>query len=248
LGRSLGQVSTGTLYDDGLNGFNQCPGDGPDAHFHWQAPRDGRYVFRTDGSTFDAVLFLKRGAVCGDLRGGLCNDDYYELQSLLAIDLQEGDSVWAVVDSYTVDAGDYVLAIQDEGACPGASVGSSVGDGVFVAESFRYDSVVLRPGGVDQCGGGPLGFTVEWEAPAAGTYQFAVRGQFRAFDPVVAVRFGCGAMPTACDNDGGPGRVAAETSVFVEAGTRVIIEIGAADADQGTASVGRVQLDIELVD
>jgi hypothetical protein len=254
LGDGLGRVGTGTL-PRGENEFDFCPGAGTEQHFRWQAPATGRYAFRTDDSEFDTVLFAQRGPVCADPGEGTCSDDYYELQSLIAMQLEGGDDVWLVIDSFGSLRGDYVLEVQPQGSCPEQVVSPCpsgacppAGNVFEVATDYQIEAQPLPLGGVSDCGGGPLGFSVEVRAVTEGVYRFRVDGAATQFDPVIALRADCGEATFACDDDGGDGPLAAELDVPLAEGESVIVEIGAFELPAGPrGGVGPVTLQVDLL-
>lgn len=245
LGSDTGRVATGII-SPGRNGFDACPGNGAEHHLRWVAPQTGRYAFRTDDSDFDTVLFVQPGGVCSDPTGGLCSDDYFGLQSLVDLEVERGEALWLVLDSFGSQPGNYALDVQSVGACPGASVGPELPVSQVVASDFQSESALLALGGVSECGGGPLGFTLEFQAPREGRYRFSVAAPRGRYDPVIAVRQGCSGSLLACDDDGGETpRSAALESVLSEREV-VLIEIGSFEVSATPrGGDGRVELWVE---
>jgi hypothetical protein len=247
LGSAVGDDVAVGRFDVMGNEFDVCPGMGGELHFSWRAPRPGRFAFRTDGSDFDTVLFAQRGEVCAEPVDGACNDDYYGLQSLVALDVAEGESVWVVLDSFpSIAAADFRLEIQEEATCPSLDASGLTG-AVVVSDDFRFDSRPLPLGGVSECGGGPLGFTLAWQASEEGVYRFSVEGNPDLYDPVLAVRDSCGGALLACDDDGGAAERAAEVVLPVGEGETVSIEVGSYEGPVFEGAEGPVVLDVEAL-
>jgi hypothetical protein len=81
-----------------------------DRAFAFVAPADGDYVFDTDGSDYDTVLYLY------DACGGAeidCNDDAIGLQSRVRARMTAGELVIIVVDGYSTNAGDFQLNVSN---------------------------------------------------------------------------------------------------------------------------------------
>jgi hypothetical protein len=85
--------------------------DGPDISMEWTAPSSGCFEFSTTGSAFDTVLKLY-----DDCGGAMldCNDDYSDLTSLVAFEVESGMDYIIVVDGYGEDdSGPFDLTIID---------------------------------------------------------------------------------------------------------------------------------------
>ena len=96
--------SNGGADDDGIfcySSFGQPIGleGGHDVIYSWVVPEDGRYQIDTIGSKFDTVLTVELG-VCPGTPIGCNDDDGGDLTSLVQVDLQEGDEIEIIVDSY----------------------------------------------------------------------------------------------------------------------------------------------------
>ncbi|MEZ4240608.1 MAG: hypothetical protein R3F59_31540 [Myxococcota bacterium] len=87
----------------------QANSSAPDAAIQFTVPTGGSYTFSTDGSDFDTVLYILDG--CGG-RELACDDDSGAgLQSQLSVSLQAGQTVLAVIDGYSSNAGEAVLTV-----------------------------------------------------------------------------------------------------------------------------------------
>ncbi len=122
LGTTMGRsLATGTTVGRVDNHTPSCNSGNraEDVTYTWTAPRDGTYVVSTDGSSFDTVLYVEQGD-CTSLQSVACDDDGGEsTQSLVRLDLQNGEQVLITVDGFSTSSGDYVLNITpaEEGDC-----------------------------------------------------------------------------------------------------------------------------------
>jgi hypothetical protein len=98
----------------------------PEVIFRWTAPSSGTFTFTTVGSTYDTVLYARRGA-CAGLDVG-CDDDSGGAQSsLFSLALSVGDVLFLVVDGFGTEAGNYVLNIRSGGGCVPNCAGRTCG-------------------------------------------------------------------------------------------------------------------------
>lgn len=118
LGSGLGELSLGTLAGAAdRHGYCGAPlgADGEDRLFYWVAPEAGDFTFRTEGSDFDTMLTLYRGAC---VRIEACNDDYDGAASAVDARLEAGEVVVLALDAYTLgEASAYVISVR-RGALP----------------------------------------------------------------------------------------------------------------------------------
>lgn len=94
--------STETRGDD--HGSPSCvaPSGAADVAFAWTAPYAGFFDVSTEGSTFDTVLSIRRGACDGEEL--LCVDDVGTLrQAALTIELEACETIVIVVDGFSAD-------------------------------------------------------------------------------------------------------------------------------------------------
>jgi uncharacterized protein (DUF779 family) len=114
LGSALGgPVFEGSTTRRGNLDVSACGGDfAPDASFVWIAPQTADYRIHTIGSSFDTVLYVQEGDVCGGTELA-CNDDAVDLQSVVELGLTAGQPVIITVDGFG-GAGDFALTIE----CP----------------------------------------------------------------------------------------------------------------------------------
>jgi hypothetical protein len=93
-----------TLVDDttGLanNSAGSCGGrSAPDATVEFTAPIAGDYVFTTNGSTFDTILYALDG--CGGAELDCDDDDGIGVQSQIVLNLAAGQTIALVVDGFS---------------------------------------------------------------------------------------------------------------------------------------------------
>ena len=100
---------TGTTATQERSG--SCGGEGPEVMFAWTAPAAGVWVFDTEGSRADTVLYVRQASCEGPEMA--CNDDTPDatgLHSAVEVELELGQTIYVVVDTYVV-GGDVVLNI-----------------------------------------------------------------------------------------------------------------------------------------
>jgi hypothetical protein len=106
------------------NDFEFCGSEGSpggDYVVRWTAPTSDEYHFQLAGSDFDTVI----GVFPPDCDATLhtCNDDCLGVASSATMTLQEGDTIFIVIDGFEGEVGNFVLTI-------GAGVGEcGVDDG-----------------------------------------------------------------------------------------------------------------------
>lgn len=253
LSPDVDQPVTGTTA--GANDINasSCGGAGaPDVSLAWTPPRTGRYLIHTDGSTFDTVLSVQEGDVCGGTELA-CSYDVFGEGSWVDVVLQGGAPVIITVDGVDGAAGEYVLAIDalsefycadggDDDAdgavdcddadcdctCPFQDLGSAVGSGVYAGSTDRHGD--LDAGSCGGSGAGDASFV--WTAPAAGRYRIDTLNS--SFDTVLYVQEGdvCGGAELACNDDTGFG-LTSKVEVELAAGQTVLITVDGALWDSG---------------
>ena len=79
-----------------------------DVAYSFIAPEQGEYVFDTQGSAYDTVLYLYDHCGGNEID---CNDDTFGLQSEVSARLDAGQLVIIVVDGYSANAGSYQLNV-----------------------------------------------------------------------------------------------------------------------------------------
>ncbi|KYF68777.1 MXAN_6577-like cysteine-rich protein [Sorangium cellulosum] len=217
LGSTVPQTVTGS--NEGLlNALSACYAfsTGGEATYGFTAPRDGVYMFDTEGSTFPVLLEVRRGSCAGEVV--TCADS--ELSpARITTPLTAGETVVVVLDTYS-STGDYQLEIS-EIACPLIDLGSTAPQTVTGTTAGFID--VLAP----SCGysGGPEA-TYRFTAPADGLYTFDTEGS--AFDTIVDVRDGsCAGRSLRCNDNVDPtGELThSQVSLLLSADQTVIVSV-----------------------
>ena len=108
LGSNVPQTVSGSTVGMGSDYVGLCAGSGPEVSYAFTPPQTGNYLFTTQGSSFDTVLYVHDGGCNGPPLA--CNDDYNGLQSLLYLALQQGQQIVVFVDSFS-QPGSYVLNV-----------------------------------------------------------------------------------------------------------------------------------------
>lgn len=238
IGNTVPQTVNGDTSDDGDNTTEgSCGGGiGFDDSYTFTAPTDGIFVFDTEGSSFDTVLYGYQGDCNGPEIG--CNDDISGSTdaSRIYAPMSSGEQIVVVVDGMGTASGAWQLNV-DQHACPAEDLGNTAPQstaGVTTGLPNVYDA---------SCSGGAgpeigLLFT----APVDGTYVIDTNGT--AFDTVLSVLDGpgCAGTELACDDDGGDG-TQSQAVVNLTAGQQVSIMI---DGYGATAS-GNYALNISVI-
>lgn len=112
LGQDLPITVTGnTEFETDASSGSCGPGDSNDVAYTFTAPQAGNYVFDTNGSTFDTVLYYYAGAVCVGTQVA-CDDDGGDgLDSQLIVSLAADEEITMIVDGRFGGFGDYVLNV-----------------------------------------------------------------------------------------------------------------------------------------
>jgi hypothetical protein len=230
----------------------------PDATMTWTPPRTGRYRISTEGSTFDTVLYVQQGDVCGGAELA-CDDDANGWHSEVELGLTAGQTVIITVDG-RYGEGEYVLDIaevperdcynriddDEDGAldcddddcdctCPVQDLGSVLGLGVYTGSTV--DQGNHRAG---SCGGANApDASFAWTAPETANYRIHTDGS--DFDTVLYVQEGdvCGGAELACNDD--TFGVLSQVELGLTAGQTVIITV------DGFGGAGSFTLNIEPV-
>ena len=88
-----------------------CGGDvSPELVFTWRAPFFGTFIFRTTGSSYDPLMYIRRGDCDGPEIG--CSDDFENLEPRIDLLLGPDDGpVFIFVDGALGGAGDFTLEV-----------------------------------------------------------------------------------------------------------------------------------------
>ncbi|MCA9652425.1 MAG: PPC domain-containing protein [Myxococcales bacterium] len=208
--------------------------DEGDQAFTFTAPTTGIYRFDTGGSDFDTTLFVLDGSCEG--RELACNDDApgtFDGRSGLALPLQAGQEVTAVVEGFLGQAGNLALNVSRlSGTCPDEDLGSQPLPFVVMGSTLAADEA-----SAGSCGGlGGPDYSYEWTAPTDAVVRFDTAGS--GFDTVLYLLEGsCLGPERVCNDDAGG--TAAAASAYLLAGQTVEIVI------DGTGAAGDFMLTVE---
>lgn len=212
---------------------SSCGGTGaPDLAYTLVAPQDGFYVFDTEGSSFDTVLYLLDGDCAGPELA--CNDDTTGGTSEVGVVLAEGQTVTVVVDSFGIAGGSFDLNIAVfGGTCPDDDIGS------VVPQTINGDTTISDNTLFGSCGGGlasddALTFT----APEPGIYTFDTIGS--DYDTVLYVRDDCGGEELGCNDNITGGMTESQVNVTLEQDESVVVVV------DGNSEDGNYVLNVSL--
>ncbi len=171
-----------------------CGGGGSaDLAYQWEAPFDGFFVFDTQGSDFDTVLYLRDDCMGEELA---CSDNIEgSVSSEIVAPFSMGDRVLVVVDGNAGETGNAVLNINPV-ECPSADLT----DQPLPANFSNVAGTNEHGGG---CGGdGNPERAFRYQAPADGLYAFRLDSD--AFAPIAYLEQGpvCGGQELACNPPG----------------------------------------------
>ncbi|XYH99070.1 MXAN_6577-like cysteine-rich protein [Sorangium sp. So ce1128] len=194
--------------------------DTPDSSYTFTAPRAGRYIFDTYGSSYDTILELRSGTCSGSVIS--CSDNAAEgEQSRVVANLTAGQTVVAIVDGVDGAAGPFTLNVTEyiPPPCPEFTLGSTFPQTVTgsTAVMDRVSAISAPCAG----GGGPEA-TYEFTAPAYALYTFDTVGS--TFDTVLHVHDGTCSGPSLACNDDTSG-VQSQVKLLLDEGQTVIIVV-----------------------
>ncbi len=170
LGQDLPITVTGnTEFETDASSGSCGPGNSNDVAYTFTAPQAGNYVFDTNGSTFDTVLYYYDGATCVGTEIECDDDDGDGLDSLLTINMVEDQEVTLIVDGRFGGFGDYVLNVTlpecgndfvelgeecDGTVLPDTCFSLGMGGGTLACDpvTCQYDTAACG----DDCGNGTL--------------------------------------------------------------------------------------------
>lgn len=228
LGTAVGTDLWTGIADRGGFFEGSCGGAGWEQTFAWRAAEAGWYSLDTVGVYSDTVLTV----VDGDCGGAelACNDDVTGVRSGLAVDLDAGQEVVAVVDAANPEEViDVTLSVYPfDQTCPHGDLGSSLGATSGVVP--QTDTAWIGGG----CPPAVGGVQHTWTAPETDTWTFSSAGS--SFDTVLYVSESCdgGDATLACNDDSGGFQ--SQASVALAAGQEVVVTVGAFDARFGDGS------------
>jgi len=99
-------TSFGTGFDTGFE-----PPTYEEYLVRWTAPSAGTYRFDLVGSDFDTLLGIADACGVGELG---CNDDCFELQSGLALEVDDGQTITIIIGGFAGQGGEFVLNIEED--------------------------------------------------------------------------------------------------------------------------------------
>ncbi len=112
LGSLSPQTVMGNTEAEVNSSTGSCGGGGaPDVAYTFTAPASGPYIFDTNGSDFDTVLYAFDGATCAGDSLECDDDDGDGTQSLMLLNLVQDQEITVVVDGFSNNSGDYVLNV-----------------------------------------------------------------------------------------------------------------------------------------
>ncbi|MBC8072699.1 MAG: PPC domain-containing protein, partial [Deltaproteobacteria bacterium] len=250
--QDLGNVAPQTESGNTTGGFDKLRGscssgnpndESPDVAYSFTAPADGEYVFDTDGSNFNTVLYVLDGASC-NANEIACSDNFAGQQSsALSVPMLAGETITVVVDGNFNGSGNYQLnvGVLGGGTCPDVDLGTTVPSSTDGDSSGGDNTVAGTCGGFTQPDDTYL-FTAELE----GLYIFDTFGS--SYDTVLIVRDGCGGAELGCNDDFNflqQSRVSAD----LDAGQSVMVAVdGNFDAGAYTLNVQYVTCPDEDID
>jgi hypothetical protein len=234
LGSALGEaVAEGNAGGQGDDYSTACGGLGDiDVGFGWRAPFYG--TFRVEAwSERPNVILGALGPSCRSFTGP-CNSTNTQTAEVTVTMAAGEERVFVIEPGPTAWLGDYRLGIRHQ--CPGADLGSALGDGIGSAE-LRDVPGSQRPSG---CAGGD-GAEMTWDftAPEDGTYVFDAAGSDVA-PALYATEASCDGAEIACVEppDG-------SLSLELVAGQRIVVVADLASGQSGDIFLnGRLQADV----
>ncbi len=214
--------------------------------YRWVAPADGSVVIDTQGSTFDTVLAVYRGASLGGLTSLASNDDYFGTQSRVKVPVTRGTEYSIAVASYSSGSGAVKLQLAHASAPANDAFAAArdLGQGAqagATGNTLGATRELNEPRATDWAyGEGSVWYS--WTAPSSGALTVDTAGS--NFNTVLGVFTGdsIGALTRVASNDDANGLRTSRATVRVQAGTtyRIVVD-GYSPSDSGS-----VNLDLSL--
>lgn len=158
----------GSTWDAGYSYGSSCGGEeSPDRAYVFWPPITGLYDINTFGSSYDTLLHVLDGYCGFDLID--CNDDAFDLQSQVLVELAAGQPYTVVVDGWGGSAGDYQLNIEltdASGLCDDV-----IDIGAQVPAGFEWPSDFTSADVFQGCTFTTRELHLRWTAPADGIYE-----------------------------------------------------------------------------
>jgi hypothetical protein len=207
----------------------------PDETFLWTAPAAGTYIFDTDGSNFDTVLYVS-DAPSNDCSGNelACNNDVGggETWSQVALDLTANQTVAVTVDG-AGDSGNYELNITQL-QCPGPELTGALP----LTQSGTTAGLINALSG--SCGGGSAPETTFlFTAPADAMYTFDTFGS--SYDTVLYLLDGatCQDDTLVCDDD--ENGLQSQVQTMLTMGQQVVVVVDGFSSNSGAFTLNVTQ-------
>ncbi len=221
---------TGTTSGQADGHSGSCVGGrgGADTTLAFTAPQSGPYIFDTNGSSFDTVLYVLSGSDCAGAELA-CDDDGGDgTRSELVVELEADEDVIIVVDGYdATNSGSFVLNASFN--CGATDLGSAL----------PASATGTTSGGPNEhsgsCQGGISPESIfSWTAPAAGNYRVSTAGS--SFDTALYIRDGsCHGAQLGCNDDAVNDDVlTSELNLSLAAGQAIAIFVDGYNGDAGS--------------
>ncbi|WP_437680082.1 MXAN_6577-like cysteine-rich protein [Sorangium sp. So ce131] len=237
LGSTVPQTVTGNN-EELLDVISACLSSvsGGEATYRFTAPADGLYTFDASGSSFPAVLEVRRDSCTGEVLA--CADTSEGAAAARStLSLLAGESVVLVVDSYG-ERGDFELAIYEQ-VCPAIDLGSTAPQTVTGTTEGAPD--LLEP--ICSPFNGPEA-TYRFTAPADGLYVFDTAGS--AIDTVLEVLDGtCAGTWLKCNDDVATDEDSTDSqvSLLLSEGQTVVVAVESDSSASGEYTLNITQLE-----
>ena len=182
LGQTLPLTITGnTDFETNASQGSCGPGASNDVAYTFTAPAAGTYIFDTNGSDFDTVLYYFAGSTCEGMEIECDDDGGIGLDSQLIIPMEADEQITLIIDGRFGGSGDYVLNVQAP-VCGNDMVETGeecdtdqLGGATCISEGFSggtlacSDSCTLDVSGCDTCGNGTVEGTDACDGVALGS-------------------------------------------------------------------------------
>jgi hypothetical protein len=232
----LGDDFEPECYDGGYADSTLGPSE--DVVYAWTAPASGCWSFDSEGSWYDTLLEVRDG--CKGLSLG-CNDNSAAEGGLsrLSLELDEGQEVVVIVDSYDGTFGAHQLNIS-EAAIPGAVDLGSALEQVYTGFTADPSIELAMPA---ECGGYMVnGVPILWTAPQSGRTLFSTEGSGTDTILNIGSESFCAAGPW-CNDDATEETATSAVELEVAGGQTYAIVVGT-----HTGEAGNWTLSIEFLD
>ena len=233
---ALPVMETGSTATAENTTLGDCGGyTSPDETFLWTAPSDGTYIFDTEGSNYDTVLYVS-DAPADDCTGTelACNNDVGggDTWSQVALDLTANQTIAVTVDG-AGDSGNYTLNISQL-QCPGPELTGALP----LTQAGTTAGLINALSG--SCGGGSAPETTFlFTAPADAMYTFDTFGS--SYDTVLYLLDGntCQADTLVCDDD--ENGLQSQVQAMLTMGQQVVVVVDGFSSNSGAFTLNIAQ-------